>query len=108
MYGSPYEINTVSSFFALFRISFPSSTNHLFAILNSPFEISSNCFFSVSEIGLVNDSKYTIFAFFITSNVLFDYSEIPDNPNPINHSIISFCHVVFLNDVVIFLEFLFL
>ena len=63
MYGSPYEINTVSSFFAFFRISLPSSTNHRLAILNSPFEISSNCFFSVSEMGLVNDSKYTFFAF---------------------------------------------
>ena len=108
MYGSPYEINTVSSSFALFRISFPSSTSHRFAILNSPLEISFNCFFSISEIGLVNDSKYTFFAFFITSNVLFYNSEIPEIPNPINHNIISFYHVVFLNDVVIFLEFLFL
>ena len=108
MYGSPYEINTVSLFFAFSRISLPSSTNHRFAVLNSPFEILSICYFSVSEMGLVNDSKYTIFAFFITSNVLSDNSEIPEIPNPINHSIISFYHVVFLNDVVIFSEFLFL
>ena len=108
MYGSPYEINTVSLFFAFSRISLPSSTNHRFAVLNFPFEISSNCFFSVSEMGLVNDSKYTISAFLITSKVLSDNSEIPEIPNPINHSIISFCHVVFLNDVVIFLESLFL
>ena len=46
--------------------------------------------------------------FLITFNVLFDNSEIPEIPNPINHSIISFCHVVFLNGIVIFSEFLFL
>ena len=108
MYGSPYEINTVSLFFAFSNISFPSSTNHLFAVLNSPPEISSSCFFSVSEIGLVKDSKYTISAFFMTSSVLSDNSEIPEIPNPINHSIISFYHAVFLNGVVIFSEFLFL
>ena len=92
---------------AFSRISFPSSTNHLFAVLNSPPEMSSNCFFSVSEIGLVKDSKYTISAFLITSNVLFDNSEIPEIPNPINHRIISFCRAVFLNYVMIFSESLF-
>ena len=38
------------------------------------------------------------------SIILGDNSEIPEIPNPINQSIISFCHAVFLNDVVIFLE----
>ena len=47
-------------------------------------------------------------AFFIIDRVLSDNSEIPDIPNPIKYSIISFYHGVFLNGIVIFSEFLFL
>ena len=98
MYGSPYESKTTFFFFAFCKISFPSSTNHLFAGLNSPFVMFLILAKSDFPIGLVNCSRYTISAFDKMSSASLGIDLNPEIPKPTNQSITaSFYHEVFLN-----------
>ena len=109
MYGSPYDNSTTFFFFAFSKISLPSSTSHLFAGLNSPFDAFLILVKSDFPMGLVNCSKYTISAFDKTSSASLGIDLNPEIPKPTNHSIIAFfCHVVFLNAVKFSLKFQYL
>ena len=100
MYGSPYASKTTFFSIDFSKISLPSSTNHLFAGMNSPFIAFLILSTSDFPMGLVNCSRYTISAFDIISNPSTGMDSNPEIPRPTNDNIIViFYHEVFLNAV---------